>query len=101
MSAGLLVDLPGGLFLVELGRELLGGPLAQGLLQVPARFTARRPGEALGLDRGLALGTDRDLDGFQAPPPTWMVSLMEPSARLCSKTVCPCLWASIRAFSTE
>ena len=40
-------------------------------------------GEALGLDGGFALGVDDDFDGLHAAPPlTWMVSLIEPSARV-------------------
>ena len=55
-------------------------------------------GEALGLDRRLALGVDGDLDGLHAAPPTLMVSLTEPSARGCSTTEWPRLRASMRGL---
>ena len=73
--------------LVELGGEGLGGPGAQGLLDEPAGLAALASGEASGLDPGLAPGVDGDLDGLvQDTPPTWMVSLIDPSASDCSTT---------------
>ena len=67
--------------LMELGGKLLAGPLAEGLFDELAGIPARLPGEALGLDRGFALGADDDFDDLHAAPPaTWMVSLIEPSA---------------------
>ena len=92
--------LAGLLALVELGRERLGGPLAEGLLDEPAGLAALGAGEAPGLDRRLALGGDGDLDGLHEAPPTVIDSLMEPSARGCSTTEWPRLRASILAFST-
>ena len=85
--------------LVELGGHLLGGPLPEGLLDEPAGVPALGAGEPLGLDGRLALGADGDLDGLvQEAPPTWMVSLTEPSGRACSKTLWPRFLASIVAL---
>src|SRR6185312_1379803 len=92
--------LAGLLALVEFGGERLGGTGAQGLLDEPAGLAALGAGEAPGLDPGLALGVDGDPDDLHATPPSWMVTSIEPSASGCSETECPCLSASIRAFST-
>src|SRR5437868_1918166 len=85
--------------LVELGRRPLAGPGAQGLLKELARLAALAAREPLRLDAGLALGVDRDLDGLHSAPPSWMVSLIEPSGRACSTILWPRLRASILAFS--
>src|SRR5208337_4523510 len=100
-SVGLLELLVGCLALVELSGQLLVSSRAQSLLNEATGFTAFTTGKATSLDLGLALGVDGDLDDLQAaPPPTRMVSLMEPSASACSVTWWPFLRASIRAFST-
>ena len=73
---------------------------AEGLLDELARVAAGAASEAFGLDLGLARGADGDLDGFQASPPTRMVSRIDPSARGSSVTEWPCFRASRTAFST-
>src|SRR3954468_4080589 len=88
------------LALVELGRERLGGPPAERLLDEPAGLAALPAGEALGLDLCLADGGDGDLDDLHDAPPTVIDSLMEPSASGCSTTEWPRRRASIPAFST-
>jgi hypothetical protein len=72
--------------LVELGGELFTRPLAEGLLDETARISARRAGEPFGGYGRFAFGVDGDLDrsAHAAPPLTWMVNLIEPSARVCS-----------------
>ena len=87
--------LAGLLALVELGGERLGRRPAEGLLDEPAGLAALAAGEAPGLDPGLALRADGDLDGLQAAPPTGIVSPIDPSARACSTTAWPRLRASI------
>ena len=95
-----LLDLFGRL-LVEFGGKLLADPLAQGRLHEPAGLLARPAGEALGRDRGLALGTDEDFNGLQAAPPwTWMTSLIAPSASFSSRTQWPLRRASLVALAT-
>ena len=86
--------------LVVLGRERLADFLAESLFQKPAGLLAFGPGEALRLDAGFSGGRDDDLDRFQAAPPIWIVSLIEPSVSSCSVTVCPLRRASMQAFST-
>src|SRR4051794_1534354 len=68
--------LAGLLALEELGGQGLGGARAEGLLDEPAGVAALAAGEPPGLDLGLALGADGDLDGLQAAPPTLIVSLI-------------------------
>lgn len=88
-----------------LGRQLFTGALAERLFEETAGLLAARTGEAVGLNGGLTGRRDDDFDdlkcgGLQAAPPaTWIVSLTEPSANGCSRTVCPCLRASSAAFS--
>ena len=86
--------------LMELGCELFAFAIAQGLFNQIAGFTAGFTSETFGLYGALSLGANSDLYGLQAAPPTWMVSLIEPSASDCSLTECPCLRASSLAFST-
>src|SRR4051812_26987996 len=97
------VRLPEGLVsrlgLVELGREGLGGPGPEGLLDEPAGLPALGPREAPRLDGGLAPGVDGDLDRLHEAPPSWIVNRIEPSARGCSTTPWPFFRASRRAFS--
>src|SRR3954470_9860236 len=98
---GLAKVLVEGLALVELGGEGLGGPAAEGLLDEPAGLAALGSGEAPGLDLGLALGIDGDLDELaQDAPPTLIDNLMLPSLSVLSTTEWPRLRASIFAFST-
>src|SRR5208337_2445854 len=99
-SVRLLELLVGRLVLVELSGQLPVGALTEGLLDEPARFPALAAGEAARFDLGLTLGVDGDLDGLHAPPPTRIVSLIDPSARDCSVNWWPFLRASMRAFST-
>src|SRR5271157_1306956 len=99
-SVRLLELLIGGLALVELRGQLLVGSLTQSLLDEPAGFPALAAGEAARLDPGLTLGVDGDLDDLHEPPPTRIVSLIDPSARDCSVIWWPFLRASTRAFST-
>src|SRR5690242_9586343 len=88
VSVGLPEVLAGLLALIELAGHLLGSLLAEGDLHEPGGVPALGAGEPLGLDPGLTLGADRDLDGLaaHAPFPTEMVSLMLPSGRGCSRT---------------
>ncbi len=98
--AGLAEVVIGRLLLIELGLELLGRGLAQGLFDELAGLPALIAGESPGLDPGLALGINGDLDRLvQEAPPTWMVNFTEPSGRACSTTPWPRFLASIRAFS--
>src|SRR5271165_4951302 len=99
-SVRLLKLLVERLALVEFRSQFLTSALAESLFDGPARIPALAAGEAARFDLGLTLGVDGDLDGFQAAPPTRMVSLMEPSGRVCSVTWCPFMRASILAFST-
>src|SRR5208282_3654876 len=99
-SVGLLELLIGCLTLVELPGQLLVSSRAQSLLDESTGFTAFTAGEATSLDPRLTFGVDSNLDDLQAAPPTRMVSLMEPSASVCSVTWCPFFRASILAFST-
>src|SRR5208337_4206886 len=99
-SVRLLELLVGRLALVELRGQLLVGALTEGLLDEPARFPALAAGEAVRLDLRLALGAGGDLDDLHEPPPTRIVSLIDPSARDCSVIWWPFLRASILAFST-
>src|SRR5271157_467931 len=99
-SVGLLELLVGRLVRVELSGQLLVGALTEGLLDELARFPALAAREAARLDPGLALGVDGDLDDLHEPPPTRIVSLIDPSARDCSVIWWPFLRASTRAFST-
>src|SRR5208337_2655523 len=99
-SVGLLELLIGCLVRVELSGQLLVGALTEGLLDELARFPALAAREAARLDPGLALGVDGDLDDLHEPPPTRIVSLIDPSARDCSVIWWPFLRASILAFST-
>ena len=73
--------------LMELWFELFCFSLAQGLFQEPAGRATVAAGKALGFDAGLAIRGDDDFDCLlHAAPPTWMVSLMEPSSSGCSRT---------------
>ena len=91
----LLVGLLHGGLLVEFGRQSLGESGPQGFLDKATRRTARFAGKPLGLDSGLAIGRDYDLDQLaHATPPISMVSLIEPSASVCSVTV----WPRLRGF---
>jgi hypothetical protein len=99
-SVRLLELLVGRLVLVELRGQLLVGALAESLLNEATGFTAFTTGEATCLDLALTFGVDGDLDDLQATPPTRMVSLIEPSANVCSVTWRPFFRASILAFST-
>ena len=92
--------LSGRLALVELGGQLLTGGLTESLLDELAGFATFAAGEAARLDLGLTLGVDGELDDLHEPPPTRMVSLIDPSARDCSVIWWPFLRASIRALST-
>ncbi len=86
--AGLANVLAGLLAVVELALELFGSTLPESLLDELAGKAAFGTAEPLGLDLGLAFGADGDLDNLaHAAPPTWITSLMEPSARFCSKTL--------------
>ena len=88
--------------LVKLGRQRLADTLAESLFDEAAGVAAFTAHEAFGLHAGLTGRGDGDLDGLgrHATPPIWTVSLIDPSTSDCSVTVCPRLWASIRAFST-
>jgi len=97
----LLVRLLGYRSLMKLSSKFLVDPLAESLLDKVAGVTARWSGETLGSDRGLALGTDDDLElSIHVPLPTWIVSLIEPSCSVASVKLCPPRRASIFAFST-
>ena len=50
--------------LVKLGRQLLAGRLAKGLLDKVAGLPTGRAGKAFCRDGGLTLGVNDDLDGF-------------------------------------
>jgi Uri superfamily endonuclease len=82
----LLLCLLDGRRLMELGGELFVNSLAEGLFDEPAGIAATRSGEPPGPNAGLALGGDGDFDDLRhaAPPWIWIVSLIEPSARVCS-----------------
>lgn len=54
---------------MKISRQLLADYFAEGLLNESTGVLTRRTGEALGLNRGLAGGTDNDLDDSQATPP--------------------------------
>ena len=99
-SRGLL----GGLLLlsdlVKLGSQRLADALAESLFNEAAGVAAFAANETFGLHAGLAGWRHSDLYEFQAAPPIWTVSLIDPSPNDCSVTVCPRLRASIRAFST-
>ena len=86
---------------MKLGSQLFVSPLAQSLfneLTGLATFIAR---EAFGFNTRLTVRCDDDFYRFvQATPPTFTVSLIEPSSSDCSMTVCPFLRPSILAFST-
>ena len=75
--------------LIEFGGKTLASPLPQRLLDESARVSTLRTDEALGFDRRLAVRRHDHFDDFAhaAPPLTWMVSLIEPSASGCSVTV--------------
>jgi len=100
VSLPLLKLLLSGRRLVKLGLEDFTGLQAKGLLNEPAGFTAFAASESLRFDFRLTVGSDKNLNGFQMTPPTRTVSLMDPSASGCSKTVCPFFRASSFAFST-
>jgi hypothetical protein len=75
----------GALSLVELGRELLGDRLAEGLLDEPAGLAALAAREALRLHLRLAPGGDDHADDLlHAWPPTSILTRMLPSAKDCS-----------------
>jgi len=72
--------------LMKLWLELFCFRLTQGLFQKPAGRATLAAGKALGFDAGLAIRGDDDFNGLlHAAPPTWMVSLMEPSSSGCSR----------------
>ena len=93
-SGPLLLLLRGQLGLMKLGRKLLIDPLAERLLDKLARIAARLTGKTLGRDCGVAIGADDDFNLHDCPPATWMVSLIDPSARACSVTLWPRRFAS-------
>src|SRR5271157_478466 len=99
-SAGLLELLIDGLALVALSGQLLIRMLTEGLLYELTGFATFAAGEAARLDPGLTPGVDGDLDELHEPPPTRIVSLIDPSASDCSVIWWPFLRASILAFST-
>jgi hypothetical protein len=65
---------------------MLPGAETQGLLNKFRGVATVGAREALGLDLRAALRVDGDLNRLYAPPPTWTVSLIEPSVRACSVT---------------
>lgn len=82
--------------------ELLARSRAKSRLEKLACFTAGRTGESFGLDFRFTVRRDRHFDDLvHECPPTCRVSLIEPSSRACSRTLCPFLRASMVAFSTE
>lgn len=97
---GLLQLLAGLLALVELGGQPLARTPAERLLDEPAGFAALAASEAFRLHLCLSLWADGDLDALHEAPPTVTVSLMDPSARVCSTTLWPRRRASIFARST-
>ncbi len=91
----------GRLVLIELGLEVFGRGLTESLLDELAGLPAFIASKSPGLDPGLPLGIDGDLDGLvQAPPPTVTVNFTDPSGRACSTTAWPLRRASNRVFST-
>ena len=106
-SAGRLPLMVGDrLRLMELGRELFAGPLAERLFEELAGVAAGGSYEPSRLHGRLAGWADGDLDRLlvrggstQAAPPTVTVRRIEPSASCCSRTVWPWRLASSRAFS--
>ncbi len=99
-SASLLLRLLGRLKLKVLLGQLLAGLLSESLLQEAAGLLAVGPGKALGLETRFTLRRNDDFDRLaHAAPPTWMVSLMLPSASLDSVTLWPLRLASSSAFS--
>ena len=66
-----------------------------------ACLLALGPREPFGFDTSLAVRRNHDFYLFHAAPPwTWMVSLIDPSANGCSVQLCPWRRLSIFAFST-
>lgn len=85
--------------LVELGGQSFAGLFAQDSLQESAGVLALRAVEATCFQADIAHWGNDKFDCFHAALPTAMVSLIEPSARDCSVTVCPWRRASSVAFS--
>ena len=71
---------------VEIGRQLFGLDRAQCLFKKAARFFALRSSKTVRLDARRTVGSDDDIDRFQAAPPTLTVSLTLPSTSGCSIT---------------
>lgn len=72
---------------MELIGQTLIGYLPQGVFNELARVAALGACEAFRFDAGLAIWRNDDFDGFQIAPPTFTVSLIEPSASGCSVTL--------------
>ena len=90
---------------MELGGECLADALAESLFQKLAGLATFAASKTFGLHFGLSGRRHGDLDRlkcreFQAAPPIWTVSLIDPSESDCSVSVCPRLRASMRVLST-
>lgn len=71
---------------IEISRQLFRLDRAECLFQKAARFFALRACKTVRLDAGRTVGSDDDIDRFQAAPPTFKVSLTLPSTSGCSIT---------------
>ena len=97
----LLLLLRDRLGLMKLTCKLFVDALAEGLFDKFARIAARLSSKTFGRDNGVTIGADDDFDtGHTAPPCTLIVSLIDPSAKVCSVTLWPQRLASRVARQT-
>ena len=85
---------------MELGSERFFDLLAESFLHKATCLAAFAADKAFGLHVGLSGGRHDYLYEFQAAPPTWIETLIEPSESDCSVNEYPRLRASMRALST-